>query len=160
MNVVENQRDSPLLDQGLDLIRSSGTDACVLISIPASSQAETVARRIHAVSPSPRGRFVPVDCAASPPALEEELFGRIDGRYAPTACTLFLKEVGRLSLDHQHRLLATLIDATLASWPARMRARVIASTSESLLDRVIHGTFDDRLFYRLNVIHLDLRPRN
>ena len=133
MNVVENQRDSPLLAQGLDLIRTSGTDACVLISMGVSSQAETVARRIHAVSPSPRGRF------------------------AHGACTLFLKEVGRLSLDHQRRLLASLIDATLASWPTRVRARVIACTSESLLDRVIHGTFDDRLFYRLNVIHLDLR---
>ena len=157
MNVVENQRDSPLLAQGLDLIRSSGTDACVLISIGASSQAEAIARRIHSVSPSPRGRFVPIDCAAAPPALEEDLFARVNGRYAQNACTLFLKEVGRLSIDHQRRLLASLIDATLASWPTRIRSRVIACTSESLLDRVIHGTFDDRLFYRLNVIHLDLR---
>ena len=157
MNVVENQRDSPLLAQGLDLIRTSGTDACVLISMGVSSQAETVARRIHAVSPSPRGRFVPIDCAAAPPVLEEDMFARVNGRYAQGACTLFLKEVGRLSMEHQRRLLASLIDATLASWPTRVRARVIACTSESLLDRVIHGTFDDRLFYRLNVIHLDLR---
>ena len=157
MNVVENQRDSPLLAQGLDLIRSSGTDACVLISVVVPSQAESIARRIHSVSPSPSGRFIPVDCAAAPMVLEEDLFGRVDGRYARGACTLFLKEVGRLSLEHQHRLLAALIDSTLASWPSRVRARVIASASESLLDRVIHGTFDDRLFYRLNVIHLDLR---
>src|SRR5690349_2193047 len=101
MNVVENQRDSPLLAQGLDLIRSSGTDACALISMAATSQAESVARRIHAVSPSPRGRFLPVDCAAAPTVLEQHLFGRLDGRYAPGACTLFLKEVGRLSLEHQ-----------------------------------------------------------
>ena len=157
MNVVENQQDSPLLAQGLELIRTSGTDACVLISVGASSRAEAIARRIHAVSPSPRGRFVPIDCAAAPAVLEEDLFGRVNGRYAQGACTLFLKEVGRLSMDHQRRLLASLIDATLASWPTRIRARVIACSSESLLDRVIHGTFDDRLFYRLNVIHLDLR---
>lgn len=159
MNGVENQQDSPLLIQDLELLRSSGTDACVLISVCECGNAERIARRIHLQSPSPQGRFVGVDCGGPAAILEDELFGRLDGRHDPGACTLFLKEVGRLSTEHQARLLVSLMDSTFASWPERASVRVVACTTEPLLDRVLKGTFDDRLFYRLNVIHLNLREQ-
>jgi DNA-binding NtrC family response regulator len=109
------------------------------------------------MTPSPRGRFKTVDCTLSDRVLDEMLFGRLDAAAGGPPCTLFLKEVGRLGQAHQRRLLESLIGATVATWPDRAPARVIASTTESLFDRVVIGTFDDRLFYRLNVIHLNMR---
>lgn len=153
--VSSDQPNSPTLAEDMELIRASGTDACVLISVSGVALAETAARQIHAISPAPRGRFVTVDCTASPAALEANLFARLGTRSG--RCTLFLKEIGQLTTEHQQRLLGCLLDATLDTWPSRVPARIIAFTSESLLDKVLNGTFDDRLFYRLNVIHMDLR---
>jgi DNA-binding NtrC family response regulator len=72
------------------------------------------------------------------------------------AGTLLLRDVGRLSLTFQVRLADALGELRAHSTHRRVRRRVMASTSGSLLDRVNDGTFDARLFYRLNVIHLVL----
>ena len=100
------------------------------------------------------GRFVTVDCATDQ-ELEEQLFEVLTGPEQPRVSTLFVEEVGKLSLAQQRRLLGAL-DRPMNGGPDRW-TRVIACSSESLLDRVSTGTFDDRLFYRLNAIHLLLQ---
>ena len=141
----------------IDLICRVGAEACILISSCASGDAENLARRIHVIRHSPRGRFLTIDCGLPLHELEEELFGRLERQPAPSRCTLYLKEVGRLTADQQARLLMVLREQALASWPEPPPTRVVASTSEGLFERVVQGSFDANLFYRLNTIHLDLR---
>src|SRR5262245_51270612 len=142
MHCSASRRDDSPVARDIDLIRRYGSDACVLISVDQSRDAEEVAGTIHAMTPSPRGRFKSVDCTVADQMLEESLFGRLEAAAAGPPCTLFLKEVGRLGQAQQRRLLRALIDATVLTWPDRTPARVIASTSESLFDRVVIGTFD------------------
>ena len=73
--------------------------------------------------------------------------------------TLFLDEVGRLSPQLQDRLLETLSVPADPRGPRPFRARVMASTSESLIQRALEGTFNDRLLYRLNTIHIVVPPQ-
>ena len=91
--------------------------------------------------------------------LENGLFGRLTPLRGEPGGTLFLSEVGKLGPEHQARLLKALNECAVASWPEPMTPRAIAFTSEPLFDRVHDGTFDPRLFHRLNVIHIDLRQR-
>ena len=139
------------------MICTVGVEACVLITICGNGEAETLARKIHLARTSPRGRFLTIDCELPTRALDEELFGRFERRPVASRCTLFLREVGKLAADQQLRLLMVLRQRTLACWPAPLPVRVVASTSEYLFDRVVEGSFDPDLFYRLNTIHLDLR---
>ena len=145
------------LQREIDLICSVGASACVLITVCASGADETLAPRIHGVRNAPRGRFLMIDCGLPVRALDGELFGRLERRPAASRCTLFLREVGKLPADQQLRLLRALRDNALACWPDPPPVRVVASTSECLFERVIDGSFDADLFYRLNTIHLDLR---
>ena len=147
----------PTSQREIDLICSVGAEACVLISVCASGDDETLAHRIHVVRDGPRGRFLIIDCGLPLRALDTELFGRLERRPPTARCTLFLKEVGRLSPDQQVRLLMGLRENALACWPEAPPVRVVASTSECLFERVIDGSFDANLFYRLNTIHLDMR---
>jgi DNA-binding NtrC family response regulator len=71
---------------------------------------------------------------------------------------VFLEEVGRLSAELQRRLLETLDAAADPRGPRPPRARVIASTSEALVQRALEGTFNERLLYRLNAIHVVVPP--
>jgi DNA-binding NtrC family response regulator len=154
---VGTRRDSPSLARDLELLRTVGTDACVLISTEGHDEAETLARRIHTERKSPRGRFMAVDCGSPRHVLEDDLFGPLRIGSETSRRTLFLKDVGKLRPEHQTLMKNLLLDATVAAWPAPAPVRVIASTTESLIDRVEDGTFEDTLFYRLNMIHLDLR---
>jgi DNA-binding NtrC family response regulator len=158
------ERDlAPLTD--LDLSHAVQSDACVLFTGD-DGTAELLARRLHALSGWRHGPFIAVDCSL-PDAesrllqlLEVENPGTVDGGTWPRlaqAGTVFLREVGKLGPGLQRRLSERL--ATLKTRPGaerRLRRRVISSSSIALESRVQEGTFDARLFYRLNVIHMVL----
>jgi DNA-binding NtrC family response regulator len=149
-----NACGSPSLTSEIECIHAFAADR-VLISM--DCEAENLARRIHSHGGLARESFATVDCSAPGAVLGDEVFERLAAPARQRGGTLFLKEVGRLDPDQQSHLLSALIDGTLASFPAPMPSRVIAATSESLFDRVREGTFDARLFYLLNIVHIDLR---
>jgi DNA-binding NtrC family response regulator len=147
----------------MDVIQATRTSACVLFTgVP---NAKGMALQIHCLSGWRWGPFVSVDCGASDEILERQLFDALragmasddHGEPRPYLLqdgTIFLYEVGKLSLPMQARLSDALGAGGRGETRRRLRKRVMASTSEPLLDRVMDGTFDDRLFYRLNAIHV------
>ena len=151
--------------QELDVIQAARTGACVLFTgVP---NAKGIALQIHSLSGWRWGPFVSVDCGASAQLLEHHLFDVL--RAGPDwergaeprpeliqDGTVFLYEVGKLSLALQTRLSDALGSGGPGETRRRLRKRVMASTSVSLLDRVRAGTFDECLFYRLNAIHVAL----
>jgi DNA-binding NtrC family response regulator len=146
----------------IDLSHAVQSDACVLFTGD-DETAEALARRLHALSGWRYGPFVAVDCAM--PDAEPRLLQllEVETPAAPEGATprlsqsgtVFLREVDKLDPSLQRRLSDRL--ATLKTQPgtqARLRRRVISSSSTPLERRVREGTFDARLFYRLNVIHM------
>ena len=139
------------------------TDACVLLTGSADAVQE-LAQRIHSLSGWRQGPFIAVNCGWTDAILETRLFGAlIESEYSedegPKARlsqsgTLFLQEVGGLSPAAQLKLAEHLGELRSHGGDRRVRRRIVAATSEDLLDRVNAGTFDSRLFYRLNVMHL------
>ena len=135
----------------LEVLGASASDVCILFT--GAGSAKEVARRVHALGRGRPGRFRAVDCGWPEALLEQQLFYVLR---PGSGGTIFLEEVGRLSPDLQARLL----DALGGPWRSqgRTRPRIMASTSESLLQRALEGTFNERLFYRLNTIQVILPP--
>jgi PAS domain S-box-containing protein len=155
-----------------DIAQSEST---VLIEGPSGSGKELFARAIHALSPRKEKAFVAVNCAALPDTLlESELFGykkgaftdaRTDkpGRFAVAdGGTLFLDEIGDISTALQVRLLRVLQEKEYeplgSSRTVRADVRILAATNRDLREQMARGRFRDDLFYRLNVVRLDLPP--
>jgi DNA-binding NtrC family response regulator len=147
-----------------DIIAATQSDRCILVS-GAPSQASTLALRIHNMSGWRWGPFVAVDCGGSEAVLERQLFDLL--RVRPSreahaeprprimqAGTVFLYEVGKLGLSLQIRLREVLEASAAVERAGRLRQRIMASTSEPLLRRVLDGTFDEELFCRLTAIRL------
>jgi two-component system nitrogen regulation response regulator NtrX len=154
-----------------DLDGAIKTDARVLITGEPGVGKHAVARLIHEASGRSRGPLERCDCSAIPDALmEAELFGpqrvTIEGDPAGRLTraqggTIFLNEVGEMSLRAQLRLLWFLEygAAAGAQRPAAAAdVRLIAASSRSLAAQMAGGTFREDLFYRLNVIHLAIPP--
>ena len=135
---------------------------------------ELVARSLHAASPRRTGRFLPVDCGALPETIiESELFGHERGAFtgatgAPGLFrlaergTLFLDEIGELPLHVQAKLLRTLQQREVrpvgGGEPVPVDIRVIAASNRDLAGMVESGRFRADLFYRLNVVRIDVPP--
>jgi PAS domain S-box-containing protein len=151
------------------------SDSTVLIEGPSGSGKELFARALHTLSGRSEGPYVVVNCGALPDTLlESELFGyrkgaftdaRTDkpGRFAlAEGGTIFLDEVGDISPALQVKLLRVLQEKRYeplgATEPVTADVRVIAATNKPLRDLVEAGEFRDDLFYRLNVIRLELPP--
>jgi len=130
---------------------------------------ELVAHALHAVSLRSREPFVEVNCAAIPEELiESELFGHVKGSFTGASedkvgkfqkadnGTLFLDEVGDMSLRTQAKVLRVLEEQRLervgSNHPTAVNVRVIAATNKKLEDQIARGLFREDLFYRLNVI--------
>lgn len=160
--------DLPTREAEHDVIAAARNNRCVLLT-GAPPHASAVALRIHNLSGWRWGPFVAVDCGGSEAVLERQLFDLL--RIRPRAVapaeprprlnqsgTVFLYEVGKLGLSLQVRLREVLetSDAVLRS--DRLRQRIMASSSEPLLRRVLDGTFDEELFCRLTSIRLAVRP--
>jgi transcriptional regulator with PAS, ATPase and Fis domain len=157
----------------IDRIAASAVD--VLVTGETGTGKELVARAIHRHSRRSAGPFVPVDCGAIPDALmESELFGHERGAFTGADArrmglvefadggTLFLDEIGELPLPLQAKLLRVLQERRVRRVGARqenaVEVRVIAATSRNIDQMVERGEFRRDLFYRINVVRIDLPP--
>jgi formate hydrogenlyase transcriptional activator len=144
------------------------TDTTVLITGETGTGKERVASALHRASPRSANALVPVNCAALPGELiESELFGHERGSFTGATSlrrgrfelahqgTIFLDEVGELSLQAQAKLLRVLqeheFERVGGSKPIRVDVRLIAATNRDLQQMVASGTFRADLYYRLNV---------
>ncbi|HEX8926924.1 MAG TPA: sigma-54 dependent transcriptional regulator [Terriglobales bacterium] len=151
------------------------TNGRVLIYGESGTGKELVARAIHAQSQRKDAMFVEVNCAAIPEDLiESELFGHKRGAFVSATTdkegkfqkadggSLFLDEVGDMSLKTQSKVLRTLDEGRFApvgaDEPITVDARVIAATNKNLEDEITHGNFREDLFYRLNVVPFYVPP--
>jgi DNA-binding NtrC family response regulator len=151
------------------------TDATVLITGETGTGKELVARAIHAQSPRCYAPFIAINCGAfTDQLLESELFGHEKGAFTDAkntkkgrlemvnAGTLFLDEVGDISMKMQIDLLRVLEtrEFSRVGGTATLHSdfRVIAATNQDLEEAIHKKTFRSDLFYRLNVVHLEVPP--
>jgi two-component system response regulator PilR (NtrC family) len=153
----------------------AATSSTVLITGETGTGKELAARAIHHSSPRRANRFVAINCSAIPETLlEAELFGHVRGAFTGAVGTrqgrleqahkgtLFLDEVGTMSPALQAKLLRVLQEREFErvgdSHTIKIDVRVIAATHSDLTRMVADGTFREDLFYRLNVIPVQLPP--
>jgi len=147
----------------------------VLITGESGTGKELIARAIHFQSRRSSGPFVKVNCAALPEGLiESELFGHEKGAFtgaikqkkgmfeAASGGSLLLDEIGEMPLPAQAKLLRVLQEKEIhkvgGDDPIEVDVRIIATTNRDLEKQVHEGRFREDLFYRLNVIHINLPP--
>jgi len=159
-----------------DLIEKiADSDSTVLISGESGTGKEVAARAIHYNSRRKEQPFVSVNCGALPEnLLESELFGHMKGSFTGAIAnkkgmfevaakgTIFLDEIGELSLFTQVKLLRTLQELKIrrvgGTEEISVEARIIAASNQNLKQRLEQGKFREDLFYRLNVIYFDMPP--
>jgi len=151
------------------------TDSTVLISGESGTGKEIAARAIHFHSPRRERPFVSINCGALPEnLLESELFGHVRGSFTGAIAnkkgmfeiaekgTLLLDEVGEMSPWTQVKLLRTLQDRKIrrvgGTEEILVDVRILGATNQDLKKRIEEGKFREDLFYRLNVISLELPP--
>jgi len=157
------------------IVKASGTTVNVLITGESGTGKELVARAIHYSSPRAAQPFVPVNCGGIPEGLlERELFGHVRGAFtgatdtrqglfqAADGGTVFLDEISDTSMAMQAKLLRVLEDHIVFMVGSRrsqkVDVRVVAATNKDLPGLVAKGAFREDLFYRLNVITIDIPP--
>jgi two-component system response regulator HydG len=168
--------DSVPMRRVQDLISRVGpSEASVLIWGETGTGKELVARAIHSVSNRKDGPFVAINCAAVPATLlESELFGHARGAFTDakqqrpglfqkaSGGTLFLDEIGEMPLDMQAKLLRALQERTVrpvgADAEVPFDARIITATHRDLEAAVSDGKFRQDLYFRINVVRVDLPP--
>ncbi|AYN92534.1 sigma-54-dependent transcriptional regulator [Pseudomonas sp. LTJR-52] len=156
--------------------RVAALDAPLLIQGETGTGKELVARACHTVSPRRNAPFLALNCAALPESLaESELFGYAPGAFTGAQRggkpglleladkgTVFLDEIGEMSPYLQAKLLRFLSDGTFrrvgGERELKVNVRILSATHRDLEKRVAEGTFREDLFYRLNVLNLDVPP--
>ncbi|MEO5363572.1 MAG: sigma-54 dependent transcriptional regulator [Magnetococcus sp. DMHC-8] len=173
---------SPMLGRAPEfrsVVRAAGlvapTDATVLITGESGTGKELLARHIHQHSRRHQGPYITINCAALPETLaESELFGHHKGAFtgavhhqlgrvqAADGGTLFLDEISEISLATQAKLLRLLESGECQTiglpHVSHVNVRVIAATNKPLADWVRAGRFREDLYFRLNVVPLELPP--
>ncbi len=167
---------SPRMQEVYNLVRRvMGTRINCLICGESGTGKELLARAIHFGSDRARGPFIAVNCGAIPEQLvESELFGHRKGSFtgalrdkegyfqAADGGTLFLDEIGEMPLAAQVKVLRALaekrVSAVGASDEAAVDVRVVAATNRDLAAEVKAGRFREDLYYRLNVVQVDMPP--
>ena len=172
-NIVGN---SPAIQEVFNVIEQvSPTKASVLITGESGTGKELVAQAIHENSPRSHAPFVKLHCAAlAETILESELFGhekgsftgavgRREGRFKQAdGGTLFLDEIGEISPSIQVKLLRFLQERSYervgGNETQKVDVRIIAATNRDLAGEVAAGKFREDLFYRLNVVNIEMPP--
>lgn len=153
---------------------AAATDVTTLLLGESGTGKELLARAIHEESHRQNAPFVTINCAALPESLaESELFGHCKGAFtgatgstgrirAADAGTLFLDEIAELPLNIQAKLLRFLESGECqgvgGTVPAKVDVRIVAATHRNLFEMVREGRFREDLYYRLNVVPLELPP--
>jgi two-component system response regulator AtoC len=157
------------------LERVADTDASVLITGETGTGKELVARALHDRSRRSSGPFVAVNCAAMPETLlESELFGHVKGAFTDAKAarpglfvlanggTLFLDEIGEMAFGMQVKLLRALQERAArpigGNTEISFDTRIITATNRDLEAEVEKGRFREDLFYRINVVRIDVPP--
>ena len=165
----------PMLQLFETIVDVAQSDATVLLTGETGTGKELVARSIHSQSPRCYGPFIAINCGAfTEHLLESELFGHEKGAFTDASYTkkgrlemahggtLFLDEVGDISIKMQIDLLRVLETREFTrvggTVPLHSDFRVIAATHQDLQESISKKTFRQDLFYRLNVIHLQVPP--
>jgi two-component system response regulator AtoC len=167
---------SPRMQQVIEVIKVvAKSNATVLITGETGTGKELVARAVHSQSYRRDKPFVAVSCAALPESLlESELFGHEKGSFtgayaqkkgkfeAADGGTLFLDEIGEMSTNIQVHLLRVLEEKEFArvggNEPIKVDVRVISATNRDMKQAVTQGKFREDLYYRLNVVNIELPP--
>lgn len=168
--------ESPAMRRVCEIIsRVARTDATVLITGESGTGKELVAQAIHAHSARRGRKFLPINCAALPePLLESEMFGHVKGAFtgatstkvglfeAADGGTIFLDEIGSMPAGIQAKLLRVLQDRQIrkvgSNESTAVDVRVIAATNDRLEDLIAANQFREDLYYRLNVIPIEIAP--
>jgi two-component system response regulator PilR (NtrC family) len=155
--------------------RVAKTNSTVLLHGESGTGKELIARAIHFSSPRAQHRFLSINCGAMPESLlESELFGHERGAFTGAVRdkrglfqeanrgTLFLDEIGEMSQPMQVKLLRALQDRTVrrvgGTAEEPVDVRIIAATNRDLQERIARGEFREDLYYRINVIPIELPP--
>jgi len=167
---------SPAMHKVLEMVeRVAPTDATVLISGESGTGKELIARAIHQNSKRSDAPFIPINCGALPEnLLESELFGHVKGAFTGAhqnkkglfeeadSGTLFLDEIGETTPTTQVKLLRVLQDMEVrrvgSNTAVKVDVRLVAATNQQLLRRIEENTFREDLYYRLQVILIELPP--
>jgi DNA-binding NtrC family response regulator len=167
---------SPQVRRVYELVRRvASINTPVLVTGESGTGKELTARAIHNLGNRAGQPFVAVSCGAIPETLiEAELFGHEKGAFTGTVGlrqgyleqagtgTLFLDEIGELSLSTQVKLLRVLQEREFSRLGSSrlipLRARVVFATHQNLAEMVAHGTFRQDLYYRINVMRIDIPP--
>ena len=176
MRVGELVSHSPIMQKLFEVLPSiAASPSTVLLQGETGTGKELVARTLHALSPRVQGPFIAVNCGALPDTLlESELFGYKAGAFTGAVKdkpgrfalakggTLFLDEIGEISPALQVRLLRVLQERTFeplgSTRSEKADVRVIVATNRDLLERCKAGTFREDLYYRINVVRIELPP--
>jgi DNA-binding NtrC family response regulator len=168
--------DSPVMRDVYRLTRQvAASGATVLLTGETGTGKELIARSIHELSPRATGPFIRVNCGAlSESLLESELFGHVKGAFtsavenrtgrfeAAHGGTIFLDEINSVSYKLQVKLLRVLQEHEFErvgdTRTVQVDCRIVAATNRDLLVEIDEGRFREDLYYRLNVIPIDLPP--
>lgn len=172
-NIVGRSRE---MQHVFDLVRRvAETDITVLIEGETGTGKELVAQAIHKLSSRRSGEFVPVNCGAIPETLlESELFGHEKGAFTgahqartgllreASGGTVLLDEIGNTTAMFQIKLLRALQEREItplgSNHPQSIDVRIIAATSKNLAEEVERGAFRSDLYYRVNVVKIEIPP--
>jgi PAS domain S-box-containing protein len=158
------------------ILKVAKTDITVLLTGPSGVGKEVVAKMIHRASLRKKGPFIQINCGAIPETLlESELFGYDKGAFTgahkqgkiglmemANNGTFLLDEIGDIPLNLQVKLLRVIQEHTIyrigSTTPIQLNVRIIAATNKDLAQMVESGKFRDDLYYRLNVIPIQIPP--
>jgi transcriptional regulator with GAF, ATPase, and Fis domain len=153
----------------------AATDISVLITGETGTGKELIAREIHNRSPRTGKPFITINCGAIPEnLLESELFGHVKGAFtgavankqgkfqAADTGTLFLDEIGEMPIELQVKLLRAIQEKVVFrvgdTRPENVDIRILAATNRELEKEIANGRFREDLYYRLNVVNVELPP--
>ena len=166
----------PQMQHIFDIIHRIGNSDCnVLITGPSGTGKELIAQAIHNQSSRRQKPFIPINCSSIPETLlESELFGHTKGAFTDATSdkpglietaqfgTLFLDEIGDMPLLLQAKLLRVLQDHKIqrigSTTMVTLDIRIVAATNQILREKIQNNTFRKDLYYRLNVVELNLPP--